>query len=101
MTYPPDVNVRAARIMRALCDLFIAETFEAEAPLTRLADARLHAGRKEQDGSTSDWSSWTGTRFGLEAIEEAVDLRNYIAEALARGHEEELLASLGLSGWRP
>lgn len=80
-----DLDLEAALVVRKLADGLVREAWENEAPLIRLANARLHAGRKEQEGSTSDWADWDAPRFRSNVDEELADALNYVREALRRG----------------
>lgn len=79
------LNIAAAHVVRRVADQLIRETWDAEAPLIRLAEARERAGRREKEGAPDDWAGWDEDRFHHEIREELADAFVYAREALRRG----------------
>lgn len=81
-----DLDLEAALVLRKLVDGLVREAWEQKAPLIKLANERLAAGRREQEGSTTDWSGWDGETFRRNVDEEIADGFNYVRQALRRGY---------------
>lgn len=94
--YPRHTRGEAAAILKAVADLMIAESWEADAPLTAVADERLRAGMREYEGHPDHWDGWTGERFAFNVLQEVFDASNYLCEALSRGERDGLVRALGL-----